>query len=166
MAQVNSETILAQLRSTQRRSVFKWDLVLIKFRFASACQRINSEFGLSILILMVQGTSMSFKSWFGALEDAGGSWLGFGIWIMTWIWSLIFDTPMLNFFALHLDFEGGKITYVLKSRFGIFDDAGCSWLGFYILIFISIWSLVSGPTMFHFLATYLAFAGAENIHVL
>ena len=37
-----------------------------------------SEFWLSILILKVQRTSMSFKSWSGALEDAGGSWLGFG----------------------------------------------------------------------------------------
>ena len=32
-----------------------------------------SEFWLSILILKVQRTSMSFKSWFGALEDTGGS---------------------------------------------------------------------------------------------
>ena len=32
-----------------------------------------SKFWLSILILKVQRTSMSFKSWFGALEDAVGS---------------------------------------------------------------------------------------------
>ena len=44
-----------------------------------------SEFWLSILILKVQRTSMSFKSWSGALEDAGGSWLGFGILILIWI---------------------------------------------------------------------------------
>ena len=36
-----------------------------------------SEFWLSILILKVQRISMSFMSWFLALEDAEGSWLGF-----------------------------------------------------------------------------------------
>ena len=40
---------------------------------------------LSILILKVQRTSMSYKSWFGALEDNLGSWLEFCILI------LIFD---------------------------------------------------------------------------
>ena len=44
-----------------------------------------SKFWLSILHLKVQRTSMSFKSSFGALEDAGGSWLGFGILILIWI---------------------------------------------------------------------------------
>ena len=39
-----------------------------------------SEFWLSILILKMQRTSMSFKSSFGALEDAGGSWRGFAPW--------------------------------------------------------------------------------------
>ena len=41
---------------------------------------------LSIFILKVQRTSLSFMSWFWALEDAGGSWLGFGSLIMIWIW--------------------------------------------------------------------------------
>ena len=59
-----------------------------------------SEFWLSILILKVQRTSMSFKSSFGALEDAGGSWLGFGILILIWIWSLVFDTLMIQILAL------------------------------------------------------------------
>ena len=54
-----------------------------------------SEFWLSILILKVQRTSMSFKSLFGALEDAGGSWLGFGSFIKIWKLSLVFDTPMI-----------------------------------------------------------------------
>ena len=61
-----------------------------------------SEFWLSSLILKVQRTSMSFKSWFGALEDAGGSWLGFGILILIWIWSLVFGTPMIQISALYL----------------------------------------------------------------
>ena len=41
-----------------------------------------SQFGLSILILKMQRTSMSFKSSIGALEDAGGSWLWFGTLIL------------------------------------------------------------------------------------
>ena len=35
---------------------------------------------------------MSFKPWFGALKDAGGSWPGFGILILIWILSLVFYT--------------------------------------------------------------------------
>ena len=45
-----------------------------------------SKFWLSLLILKVQRTSMSFKSSFGALEDTGGSWRGFGILTLAWIW--------------------------------------------------------------------------------
>merc|ERR1711954_366006 len=73
-----------------------------------------SEVLLSILILKVQRTSMSFKSSFGALEDAGGYWLCFGILILIWIWSLVFDIPMIPILALHLDFEGAKNIHVLK----------------------------------------------------
>ena len=72
-----------------------------------------SKFRLSILILKVQRTSMSFKSSLGALGDAGGSWLGFGILILIWIWSLVFDTPMIKILALYLDFEGAKNIHVL-----------------------------------------------------
>merc|ERR1711954_356789 len=72
-----------------------------------------SKFWLCILILKVQRTSMSFKSSFGALEDAGGSWLGFGIQIMIWIWSLVFGTPIFQFLPFYLDFEGAKIIHVL-----------------------------------------------------
>ena len=57
-----------------------------------------------ILTLKVQGPSMSFKSWFGALEDTEGSWLGFGILILIRIWSLVFDTHMFWISALFLDF--------------------------------------------------------------
>ena len=71
------------------------------------------KFWLSILTLKVQRTSMSFKSSFGALEDAGGSWLGFGILILIWIWSLVFDTPLIQNLALYLDFEGAKNIHVL-----------------------------------------------------
>ena len=71
------------------------------------------EFWLSSLILKVQRISMSFKSWFGALEDAGGSWLGFGILIVIWIWSLVFGTPIFRILALYLDFESAKNIHVL-----------------------------------------------------
>ena len=43
------------------------------------------ESGLSILILREKVTSMSFMYWFGALEEAGRSWLGFGTLVMIWI---------------------------------------------------------------------------------
>ena len=72
-----------------------------------------SEFWLSILLLKVQRTSMSFKSSFGALEDAGGSWLGFGILIIIWIWSLVFSTPIFWILALYLDFGCAKNIHFL-----------------------------------------------------
>ena len=45
-----------------------------------------SEFQLSILNLKVQRISMSFKSLLVSLVGAGGSWLGFGILTLIWIW--------------------------------------------------------------------------------
>ena len=51
---------------------------------------------------------MSFKSSFGALEDAVGSWLGFGILILIYLWSLVFDTNMNQILVLYLHFEGAK----------------------------------------------------------
>ena len=56
---------------------------------------------------------MSFKSWFGALEDAGGSWLEIGIWILIWIWSRDFGTTMIEILVLYLDFEYAKNIHVL-----------------------------------------------------
>ena len=53
-----------------------------------------SKFWLSILILKVQRISISFKSWFGALENFEGSLLGFCILILIWICSLVFGTPL------------------------------------------------------------------------
>ena len=80
-----------------------------------------SKFWLCILNLKAQRTFMSFKSSFGALEDTGGSWLGFGIFIMIWIWSKVFDIPMFQIWALYLDFEHAKnnhVLYVLIWGFG------------------------------------------------
>ena len=59
-----------------------------------------SKFWLSIFILKMQRTSMSFMSWFGVLEDAGGPWMGFGILILIWIWSMVFDIPIFRILAL------------------------------------------------------------------
>ena len=57
----------------------------------------------------------------GAWEDARGSWLRFDIFIMFWIWSLVFGTPMIQIWALYLDFDGVKnihVLYVLMLGFG------------------------------------------------
>ena len=73
-----------------------------------------SKFWLSILIVKVQRTFMSFKSWFRALESAEGSWVGFDIMILIWIWSLVFDTPMIQILTLYLNFKGAKNIHVLQ----------------------------------------------------
>ena len=49
----------------------------------------------------------------GALEDDEGSWLEFGMLRIIWIWSLVFDTPMIKILALYLDFEHAKNIHVL-----------------------------------------------------
>ena len=54
-----------------------------------------SELQLFILIFKMQRTSMSFKALVGALEDAGGSWLGFGILILLWIWSWVLELALV-----------------------------------------------------------------------
>ena len=81
-----------------------------------------SEFWLSILSLKVQRTSMSFKSSFGALEDAGSSWLGSGILILVWIWSLVSNIPMIRILALYLNFEGAKNIHVLWVLIWDFEE--------------------------------------------
>ena len=125
-----------------------------------------SEFWPSILILKVQRTSMSFKSSFWALEEAGGFWVLFGILILIWIWSLVFVTPMIKIFYLYLYLEGAKKIHVLQVIISALEDAGVSWMEFGILIMIWVWSLVSDTPMIQFLALYIDFEGAKNIHVL
>ena len=78
------------------------------FILSLALSIVMFKYLLSILILKVQRTSMSFKSSLGALEDAGGSWLGFGILILIWIWLLVYDIPMFWILALYFDFDGSK----------------------------------------------------------
>ena len=74
---------------------------------------LYAKFWLSILILKVQITSMSFKAWFRALENTGESWLGIEILVLIWIWSLAFGTTMFQMFSLYLDFEGANNIHVL-----------------------------------------------------
>ena len=66
----------------------------------------------------------------GALEDDEGSWLEFGILRMIWIWSLVFDTTMIQILALYLDFEGAKNIHVLLVLIGALEDDDGSWLEF------------------------------------
>ena len=74
----------------------------------------DPKFG-SILVLKVQRTSMSFKSWFVALEDAGDSWLGFSILVLIWIWSLDFDKLMFRSLALNIDLRVQRTFMSFKS---------------------------------------------------
>ena len=73
-----------------------------------------TKFLLSVLILKVRRASRPFQPSFFALEDAGGSRLGFGITIIFWILSMVFDSPMFQIFALCLDFESAKDITVLS----------------------------------------------------
>ena len=110
----------------------------------------------------MQRTSLSFKSWFVDLEDAGCSWRGFGIWILIWIWSLVFGAPMIWILALYLDFEGQRTYMSFKSSFGALEDSGASWPGFVLLILIWIWSLAFDTNMFQNLAFYRDFEGCKE----
>ena len=66
---------------------------------------------------------MSLKASFGALKEANGSWLGFGILILIWICSLVFDTTMIWILALYLDVGGAKNIHVLWTP--IWGFKGC-----------------------------------------
>ena len=126
----------------------------------------GSKFWLSILILKMQRTSMSFKSWYGALEDAGGSWCGLASWY--WFgdghWALVHQYSEFWLSILILKVQRTSMSF--KSWFGALEDAGGSWLGFCILILIWIWSLAFVSSIFRFFALNLNFKDAKNIHVL
>ena len=53
------------------------------------------------------------KLCFKASVDTGGSWLGFGTYIFIFKYSVVFDTHMVWYLAIFLDFEGAKNIYVL-----------------------------------------------------
>ena len=125
-----SITSWAQLKLAQETSVFSWDLVLTQFMFIAA------------LIWGFRGC-WRFMTWVG-------------IFILIWIWSLAFAKPMFKILDLYLDFKGAWTSMYDKSWFGALEDAGGSWLGFGILIFIWLWSIVfSNTPMFQVLALYL-----------
>ena len=81
-----------------------------------AIGHVFDESMIQILALYIdfedENTYMSFKSWFGDIEDVGGSWIRFGILFLIWIWALIFDTPFFQILALYIDFEGAKNIHV------------------------------------------------------
>ena len=123
-------------------------------RISTSLQSCFETFGdtgcswLSILILKVQRTAMSFQSWFFNFEYAGGSQLGIGSLILIYIWSLIFDTPMIQILALYLDFEGAKNSHVLYSltwgfwgwwRF-LEGLVSTSWFGYGCCLWYTLWS--------------------------
>ena len=82
-----------------------------------------SKFWLSIFILKMQRTSMSFKSSFETLENTGGSWLGFDILILIWIWSWALLGSSLKFWS-HSDQQ--KLRY---SQYRISFDTFCACAG-------------------------------------
>ena len=125
-----------------------------------------SEFWFSILLLKVKRTSMYLKSWFGAFGDTGGSWLGVGIIILIWIWSLVLKYPCSEFWRSVWSFKLQRTSMSFKAWFGALEDAGGSWPRFGILILLWIWSLVCDTPMFQILALYVDFEAARNIHVL
>ena len=120
-------------------------------------------FWLFTLILKVQKTSLSLKSWLGALDDTGGSWLRFGILILIWILSLVFNTPVIKMFALYLHLKVQRTSISIKCWFEALQDAGCSWLGFGVLILIPMWSLVFDTQIFQILALFLIFKVQKHL---
>ena len=103
---------------------------------------------------------------FGAFEVAEGSWLGFGIMILIWIWSLVFYATMIKILACFVDLKVQNTAMSFKSSFRALEDAGGSWLGFDIMILICICFIFFDEAMIWILALYLDFEGAKNIHVL
>ena len=114
------------------------------------------KFWLSILILKVQRTSISFESSFGALDDAG--WCDWGLASWYWFgyghWSLIH--PNFKFWLSILILKVQKTSMSFKSWFVALEDAGCSWLEFDILILIGYchWSLIHPYSEFKFFSLY------------
>ena len=61
---------------------------------------------------------------------------------MIWIWSWVFDIPLIQILALYLDFGGAKNIHVLLVLIGALEDDEGSCLEFGILRIIWLWSLV------------------------
>ena len=99
---------------------------------------------LTILILKVQRTPMSSKSWFGGFNDARNSWQGLDILILIYTWSLSLICPCSEFWLSHLILKVQRTSTSFKSWFGALEDTWGSWLGICILILIGCvhWSLI------------------------
>ena len=67
--------------------------------------------------------------------------MGFGILIWIRIWSLLFDTSVIQILALYLDFEGAKNTHVLEVLNWGFGGYWMFLTGAKIMILIWIWSM-------------------------
>ena len=87
----------------------------------------------------------------------GGCWRFLsGVWHLDliWIWSLVFDIPMVQIFALFLHFEGANNIYVHEVLIWSFERHWRFLTGvwFGILMLIWIWSLVFGIPMIRILS--------------
>ena len=101
-------------------SIWRWSLVFDTPRFLILALYLDFE---------VPRTSISFNSRFWALKDAGGSWLGFGILISNWIWSLVSDLALAFGFGfwLGLWFLHSRVKKICWPRFGFGFEFG--WVG-------------------------------------
>ena len=84
----------------------------------------------------------------------------FGIFTMTWIWSMVFDSPMFQIFVLYIDFECAKnIIYVLLV---LILGFGGLWR-----FLIGVWNLdLDMVTGLYSVLVYLDFESAKNINIL
>ena len=92
-----------------------------------------SQFGFSMLSLKVQRTLLSLLPWIGALDDAGGSWLEFGI--LTWILLSLFGSynSLFWIWVIYIDYEGAKNPHVCIAL-----NWGCQWPWRFL---IRVWDL-------------------------
>ena len=77
---------------------------------------VRSMFWILALYLDFEGAKNIhvLKVLIWAFEDAGGSWLGFGILILILIWSLDFYLSIFQVLALYPDFEDAKNIHVIQ----------------------------------------------------
>ena len=88
----------------------------------------------SLYLDFLGAKEMSFKSWCGALNDAWCSWLGFGIFILIWLWSLVFIHHWFKSLLSFLILKVQRSYISFESWFGAMKYPGGSWLGNWTLI--------------------------------
>ena len=68
-----------------------------------------------------------YKLWVWALEEGKGSWFGFHILIMIWIWFLSFDKTLVQIFVVLIDIEWVNTIYIyFKSKYQGLEEAESS----------------------------------------